>query len=412
MVRKRGKARRSYGIKRGKKYRIKVDPRLISLRFKERIDPMATNTKWWLTLLDAVEKEIFPLLVKYKIPTEEFVNYIASAKRMFSKITRFRALTLFNEILNWISVYVTRGLKREALQDFVDPLERLWATWGLVIVDYLRYEVLAIVPETKEQILDAKNFFNYFINIPVGPGVLPQPPLPPAPPFYDKFVSYIYETTIPTTKEIKYDVPFDVKAFGDVFPTNLLSYYKWFNYFYLISTPTQKTQILDKFFNLLLNPASITPPLPPYVPPMFILNPIAYIYKSDLAIFTLSAYPIVTQPISDVKIPTMQQQTEPTPINELASIGLASFKQTILSKNLLNYLINFPTGSGVPPTPSGKPAIIYDNFTSTYPTKSFGLQQNIQPAFIKALFVANLANLKQTTLSNNFLSYRITVSAG
>jgi hypothetical protein len=162
MVRKRGRRRRSYGIKRAKRQRIKLDPRLVSIRFKERIEPMSADLSYWLNLLDQLEKEILPLLVQHKIPTEEFVNYLAYAKRLFSKVSRFRTLTLFNEILNWIAIFVTRGLKRNVLEALVEPIKAVWERQFVVVLDYLKYE-LTFGPAVKPN-YSYPRFLNYVLN--------------------------------------------------------------------------------------------------------------------------------------------------------------------------------------------------------------------------------------------------------
>jgi len=201
MPRKRGKAKRSYGIKRAKKHRIKTDPRLISLRFKERIDPMSTNISYWLPLLDQLEKEILPLLIKYGIPSEEFISYLAYSKSLFSKVSRFKAVTLFNEILNWIAIFVTRGLKRDVLESLIDPITSVWEEQ--FVVDYLRYfiAVEVITPEIPpiiKQDLTCAPPQKYLLNLPTGLG---KPPIPTTAYIIEKFkytiATALYPITIP-----------------------------------------------------------------------------------------------------------------------------------------------------------------------------------------------------------------------
>jgi hypothetical protein len=239
MVRKRGKARRSYGIKRAKKQRIKLDPRLVSLRFKERIEPMSADLSYWLNLLDQLEKEILPLLVQHGIPTEEFVNYLAYAKRLFSKVSRFRALTLFNEVLNWIAIFVTRGLKKDVLEALVDPIKAVWERQFVVVLDYLKYELI-FGPAIKPNYI-YENFLNYVLSKKeeIVPTHAYSKPLfytlttTPAPiPFfpYKQFVNYSLDWYLPFKPYVRYKelVSYDLATGIPIIPTyeykNFLSY--------------------------------------------------------------------------------------------------------------------------------------------------------------------------------------------
>jgi hypothetical protein len=153
MVRKRGKARRSHGIKRSKRYKIKVDPRTISLRFKERIDPMALDLSLWLVILDELEKRVTNLCRAQGIPTQELTNYFAYAKKQFKHLNRFEALTRWIKIQEALAEFVIRGIRETKGKEIIPLLEQLledkrvfFETGEIQLIkDYLRFLFKAYV---------------------------------------------------------------------------------------------------------------------------------------------------------------------------------------------------------------------------------------------------------------------------
>lgn len=153
MVRKRGKARRSYGIKRAKRQRIKLDPRTISLRFKEKIEPMALDLSMWLVVLDELEKRVMNLCQAQGIPTQELVNYFAYSKKQFKTLNRFEALTRWIKIQETLAEFIIRGIRETKGREIIPLLEQLledkkvfFETGEIQLIhDYLRFMFKAFV---------------------------------------------------------------------------------------------------------------------------------------------------------------------------------------------------------------------------------------------------------------------------
>ncbi|MEM5766667.1 MAG: hypothetical protein QW423_03480 [Candidatus Aenigmatarchaeota archaeon] len=153
MVRKRGKAKRSYGIKRAKRQRIKLDPRTISLRFKEKIEPMALDLSMWLVVLDELEKRVMNLCQAQGIPTQELVNYFAYSKKQFKTLNRFEALTRWIKIQETLAEFIIRGIRETKGKEIIPLLEQLLEDKRLffdtgeiqLIHDYLRFMFKAYV---------------------------------------------------------------------------------------------------------------------------------------------------------------------------------------------------------------------------------------------------------------------------
>jgi hypothetical protein len=125
MARKRGKSKRSTKYRRIKKYYYKADPRTTNIAFKQRLDPMATDLDFWLTLLDNLEKRVIALCQAQGIPTEEIVSYIAYAKKQFKWIDRFTALSLWYETQIKVAEAVVRGLKESKSLEILPLLYKL-----------------------------------------------------------------------------------------------------------------------------------------------------------------------------------------------------------------------------------------------------------------------------------------------
>ena len=116
MVRRRGRARRSYAYLRIKKYRLKWTHEIIPERFKLLIRPMAAKIETELGQLDYLELQVFALLQHLGIPEAEWKNYMAFAKKIYETYMDYWYDTAIQESDLLIQEFVLRGLTQSVLE--------------------------------------------------------------------------------------------------------------------------------------------------------------------------------------------------------------------------------------------------------------------------------------------------------
>lgn len=153
MVRKRGKAKRSSKRRRIKRYSKKVSSVVTTLAFKQRLDPMALDLKYWLIILDELEKRVTQICLAQGIPTTDLPKYFAYAKEQFKHLDRFSALSLWFKLQETLAEYVVRGIKETKAMEILGILEQLIQDKRIffktgqpqLIDDYLRFKMFAYV---------------------------------------------------------------------------------------------------------------------------------------------------------------------------------------------------------------------------------------------------------------------------
>jgi len=142
--------------RRIKRRKLKWDPNLLTLYFKENLDPWALSLREWLLLLDDLERFVIHLCKLQGIPSEQIRDYIAYAKKQFKNLNKFTALTLLRELRIKIIEYLLRGLKDYKLQEIAYHVgQTLEAKKFLdtfkeyeLLTDYLRVKFFITIPRT------------------------------------------------------------------------------------------------------------------------------------------------------------------------------------------------------------------------------------------------------------------------
>ena len=115
MVRRRGRARRSYAYLRIKKYRLKWTHEIIPERFKLLIKPMAAKIETELGQLDYLELQVFALLTELGVAEAEWKNYMAFAKKIYETYMGYWYDTALQESDILIQEFVLRDLDQDVL---------------------------------------------------------------------------------------------------------------------------------------------------------------------------------------------------------------------------------------------------------------------------------------------------------
>jgi len=209
MVRKR---------RRIKRRKLKWDPNLLTLYFKENIDPFALSLREWLLLLDDLEKFVIHLCKLQGIPDKDIRDYIAYAKKQFKNLNKFTALTLLRELRIKIIEYLLRGLKDYKLQEIAYHVgQTLEAKKFLdtfkeyeLLTDYLRVKFFLTIPRT---------FIIDYRHILISEFILTL--IPPILRIYTKFLTYEFASKLPekflteykkfTIYEPAFTIPYDFR---------------------------------------------------------------------------------------------------------------------------------------------------------------------------------------------------------
>ena len=144
-------------IRRAKKYKKKVLPRVVNLIFKENLPFYSIDLRDYLRLDSYLEKETLNLLEQNIrlgiIKTEEKDLYLAFWRKIRELGQKFTGETLQERIKETINEFIERGLNEQKLKEIVElvkeqlPRKRLFERlkeWA-VIQDYLKIKAIAYI---------------------------------------------------------------------------------------------------------------------------------------------------------------------------------------------------------------------------------------------------------------------------
>lgn len=127
------KPKRTYKIKRIKKYLKKLEPTIVAKRFSEQIERLAELLKIWLAVQDWSEKETIEFLSSQGIPQDKFPFYLAFTKELINRALHFEITTMLNEMDLVIDTFEKRGLIKEILEALQQPQEKYGAIYSAFV---------------------------------------------------------------------------------------------------------------------------------------------------------------------------------------------------------------------------------------------------------------------------------------
>ena len=120
MVRRRGRARRSYAYLRIKKYRLKWKATVIPERFKLLIRPMEAKISDHLTFQDAVEIQTIVECQDKGVPEADYPHYLSFSKRAFKIYMTVWYTSAEDEVAILKQEFILRGLRSDVLDQLDD----------------------------------------------------------------------------------------------------------------------------------------------------------------------------------------------------------------------------------------------------------------------------------------------------
>lgn len=122
------KPKRSFKVKRFKRYEIKVDPDIVAKRFQDQIDRLVELLKNWLIIQENCEQEAKEIMDNLNVPQELRAFYLAYAKQQINRALKFEIYTMLDELEINIDKWIKRGLAELVLRELQQPQER----WGAI----------------------------------------------------------------------------------------------------------------------------------------------------------------------------------------------------------------------------------------------------------------------------------------
>jgi hypothetical protein len=127
------KPKRSYKIKRFKRFSLKNVSTVTATRFKDQIDRLVELLRIWLIVQDNSEKEAIAIMESLGVPTEKRVYYLAYIKQQINRALLFEIETMLIELGIKIDIWEKRGLEEMVLKELQQPQEK----WGAIYSYFL-----------------------------------------------------------------------------------------------------------------------------------------------------------------------------------------------------------------------------------------------------------------------------------
>jgi hypothetical protein len=127
------KPKRSFKIKRFKRYVLKLQPDIEAKRFQAQMSRLEELLRIWLIIQDNEEKDTLPILQGLGIPQEKLAYYLAYAKELINRALLFEIDTMLEEFEIKTDIFVKRGLAELALREISQTQEKWASVWASLL---------------------------------------------------------------------------------------------------------------------------------------------------------------------------------------------------------------------------------------------------------------------------------------